>query len=178
MRLSLIRKQIHLSSLFKQDDIQRPKQKESPKCLFGWFRAWRGGNCSTSNFLTCWTSAHQCIAHPSCTVSPGRTQTAAEPCSVPDCAQQRQISLNLTRAGDLRSRLMTGDLFSAQSCEQFRKKRKEKKKRCVDFKACRLQREGQGAEAPRQTYIYTYRHTSLQHLKDSVRSLCIRILSE
>lgn len=123
MRLSLIRKQIHLSSLFKQDDIQRAQQKESLKCLFG-------ENCSTSNFLTCWTRAHQCIAHPSCTVSPGRTQTAAEPCSVLDCAQQRQISLSLTRAGDLRSRLMTGDLFSAQSSEQFRKKQRKKETLC------------------------------------------------
>lgn len=93
-----------------------------------------GGNCSSSNFLTCWTSAHQCIAHPSCTVSPGRTQTAAEPCSVLDCAQQRQISLILASAGDLRGRLMTGSLFSEHSSEQFRRE-----KNCVDFKACRLQ---------------------------------------
>lgn len=80
-----------------------------------------GGEVLT--FLTCWTSSHQCIAHPSCTASPGRSQTAAEPCSVLDCAQQRQISLILASAGDLRGRLMTGSLFSEHSSEQFRKKK-------------------------------------------------------
>lgn len=139
-------------------------------------RASCGGNCSNSNLLTCWTSAHQCIAHPSSTVSPGRTQTAAEPCSVLDCAQQRQISLVLATAGDLRGRLMTGSLFSEHSSEQFRKKKK--KKRCVDFKACRLPlllckcREGNRAQKRPD------KHSSLQHLKDSARSLCIKILTK